>query len=200
MVIDLIRKLIGDEPTMYEDSFSVENKSIISFSHFPLNSATILIDGTPAQGTLNLEAGYFESTQPLNGTIYLNYSSVWFSDATISAMESYKNLTLTLLPLGNNTFVMPIPYYPVSINEVTGATITYNEDTNTFTCPIANPQIKGTFIDTYSTVGSLLLLKGSMPEQIKREFSSFTNWADYSQVAKGLQDQAMAWFKMSGVQ
>jgi len=194
----VIRDLIGDNPRVYEDTFTAHNQNVIQFAHYPVISAIVKLNGVDVSGTLNSKNGTFTPDIILDGTVYVRYEAVWFPDEVINSVSVYKNLTLSLLSIGDNKWVMPLPYYPIHFEETNGNVITYDETTNTFYCEATNVQISGTFLDIYATAGTLLLMKASMPEQIKREFSSFSDWANYPEVAKGLQDQAFAWFKMSG--
>jgi len=194
----VIRNLIGDNPRYYEDTFTASNQNVIQFAHYPVLEATVKVNGNEITGTLDSESGVFIPDNPISGTVYIKYSAVWFTDETINALSAYKDMTVQLLPIGDNKWVMPIPYYPIKFSTASGDAITYDEQTNTYYCEAETVQITGTFLDIYATVGTLLLTKASMPEQIRREFVSFTDWANYPQISKGLQDQAFAWFKMSG--
>ena len=197
--INLIRTLISDTPRTYEENITVNNQAIIQFAHYPVVEAEILLDGNTVSGNLNQDSGVFEADTPMTGTLHIKYTAVWFLDKTIEQLATYAKKTINLVQVDDDKWVMEIPYYPLHFEEVNGQTITYDSTTNQFTCQATQPpQISGTFLDIYSTVGTLLLLKGSMPERIKRDFASFNDWGNYPDIAKGLQDQAMAWFKMSG--
>jgi hypothetical protein len=196
MVIDLIRTLISDTPQFYEETKSVSNQTIFRFAHYPVVSANLYLDNNAVSGTLYNDSGVFVADTPLTGTLRVVYQTEWFLDKTIYSLMAYVKKTVDLVPVGQDVWAMELPYYPLTFTENNGNTLTYNEANNTFSGTGTAMQITGTFCDIYNTVGTLLLLKGSMPERIQRDFASFTNWGDYPNIAKGLQDQAMAWFKM----
>lgn len=204
MVIDIIRKLIGDVPQYYEvKGVTLNNDLYYQFQHFPLiGTPEIKIDGTTVSPTCDLESGNAIFFSPQTGTLSTTYKSAWFSDETIQQVMSYIVINEKLLKVGDNKWAFRIPKYPVdyelSEEDGTSLTGTFDETTMQFTITATAPVISGIAVDIYNTAGTLLLLKASNPMQIRKEFISFNNWGDYPAVAQGLREQADYWFQMSG--
>jgi len=204
MVIDIIRKLIGDVPQYYEvKGVTLNNDLYYQFQHFPLiGTPEIKIDGTTVSPTCDLESGNAIFFSPQTGTLSATYKSAWFSDETIQQVMSYIVINEKLLKVGDNKWAFRIPKYPVDyeLSEEGGTSLTgtFDETTMQFTITATAPVISGIAVDIYNTAGTLLLLKASNPMQIRKEFISFNNWGDYPAVAQGLREQADYWFQMSG--
>ena len=204
MVIDIIRKLIGDVPKYYEvKGITLNNDLYYQFQHFPLiGTPEMEIDGTAVSPTYDLESGNATFSSPQTGTLSVRYKSAWFSDETIQQVMSYIVINEKLLKVGDNKWAFKIPKYPIeyelSEEDGTSLTGTFDETTMQFTITATAPVISGIAVDIYNTAGTLLLLKASNPMQIRKEFISFNNWGDYPAVAQGLREQADYWFQMSG--
>jgi len=204
MVIDIIRKLIGDTVQYHEEQgITLNNNLYYQFQHFPLIDTPIMkIDGNPITPTYDLESGNATFATAQTGTLEIKYKSAWFSDVTIQQIMSYVSINEKLLNVGTNLWAFRIPKYPVQyeLNEEDGGALTgtFNESTMQFTISATSPIISGIAVDLYNSAGTLLLLKGSNPTQIRKEFISFSNWGDYPAVAQGLREQADYWFKLSG--
>jgi len=204
MVIDIIRKLIGDVPKYYEvKGITLNNDLYYQFQHFPLiGTPEMEIDGTAVSPTYDLESGNATFSSPQTGTLSVRYKSAWFSDETIQQVMSYIVINEKLLKVGDNKWAFKIPKYPIeyelSEEDGTSLTGTFDETTMQFTITATAPVISGVAVDIYNTAGTLLLLKASNPMQIRKEFISFNNWGDYPAVAQGLREQADYWFQMSG--
>ena len=203
MVIDVIRKMIGDEPVYHEQTgITLNNDDYYTFPHYPLYADPVMeVDGTAITPTYYLESGTAQFSSAQTGTLKIKYQSVWFTDETIQQMLSYKFVDEMLKQIDTDKFVFAIPKYPVYYtitDNGSSVNATFDEATMTFTMTATSPEIKGTIVDIYDTVGTLLLMKANNPQKIRREFISFSNWGDYPAVAQGLREQADYWFTFSG--
>lgn len=201
-VLNIIRKLIEDIPQYHEDVDTLNNNLYYKFKHSPIIPISLTIDGVSVPTTYDEEVGIAIFGTEQTGTISVRYQSVWFSDNTINQILSYQPVNKKLLLIDTNTFAFDIPQYPVRFitKDESGNVIssTFDEDSMQFHATSTTLIVEGVVADIYNTVGTLLLLKASNPQKIRREFLSFTNWGDYPNVAQGLREQADYWFKFSG--
>lgn len=201
-VLTIVRKLIEDVPQYYEETDTLKNNVYYKFKHSPIIPISLTVNGGTVPVTYDEEVGIAIFGSAQTGTLVVKYKSVWFSDDTINQVLSYKSLKQKLLLIDTNTFAFEIPQYPVNFitKDEAGNIISsvFSEDTMQFIADSTTLIIQGIVADMYNTVGTLLLLKASNPQKIRREFLSFTNWGDYPSVAEGLRNQADYFFKFAG--
>jgi len=204
MVVDIIRKMIGDNPTYHEETgITLKNDTYYIFPHYPLFDTPVMkVNAVTITPTYKNESGVAIFASAQSGTLSTEYRSVWFTDETINQMTSYISIEERLKQVDTDKYVFEIPKYPVryTIKDDNGivSTVSFDETTMQFTMTAINPIISGIAVDLYNTVGTLLLLKASNPQMIRKEFMSFSNWGEYPAVAQGLREQANYWFTFSG--
>lgn len=201
-VLDIIRKLIEDVPQYYEETDTLKSNIYYKYKHSPIITISLTVNGSSVPVTYDEEAGIAIFGSAQTGTLVVKYQSVWFSDDTINQILSYKPIDEKLLLIDDDIFAFKIPQYPVNFitidEEGNTITSTFDEDTMQFAATSDTLIVQGVVADIYNTVGTLLLLKASNPQKIRKEFLSFNNWGDYPNVAQGLREQADYWFKFAG--